>query len=440
MTTRRNFLRSATALGVWSLAGKRAFSGEAAPSRPPNVLWIIVDDMGFGDLSSTGRTDYSTPNIDRIGREGVTLENSYVYPVCTATRAALLTGFSPQKYGLEGVLLPGYSAGLGADSISAAKEYRAAGYRTGLIGKWHLGDQPQSHPNAQGFDEFFGFLWGETGYYTHRKEVSGVDELDFHQNGETTDIKGYTTDLYGSRAASFFRENQHRPFFLVLSYNAPHYHLDAPEEYQSQFDGPPTAKMYAGVMKALDDNIGRSLDDLERLGLDKNTLVVFTTDNGAPEGEGSNAPFSGFKNSLQEGGIRTPVLARLPGVIPPGIRSGENFAAWDLLPTCLSFTGHTPSVPLEGRDRKALFTTPGANHADPLCFRYTMRGKIQRAVVKREWKLYYDEATGDTRLFNLGDDPGEFTDLSQAQPAKVAELKAAWNAWSSTFSPALGIW
>lgn len=440
MMTRRHFLKSTAALGTCTVLGLAALRAESAPSGPINVLWIVADDMGYGDLSSTGRLNYPTPNIDRIGREGVTMEKAYVYPVCTATRAAILTGRSPQKYGLEGVLLPGYSAGLPSNSITAAKEFKASGYRTGLIGKWHLGDQPASHPNAQGFDDFFGFLWGETGYYTHTKEVSGVDELDFHQNGTVSDIKGYSTDLYGSKAISFLRENQKRPFFLCLSYNAPHYYLDAPAEYQNLFTGASGTKMYAGVMKSLDDSVGRVLDELKRLGLDKNTLVVFTTDNGAPQGEGSNAPFSGYKNSLKEGGIRSPLMARLPGVIPRGRRCSENFAAWDLLPTTLSFAGLPLSAGFEGANRKELFTTQGAANPAPLCFRYTMAGKISRAVVKGQWKLFFDEATGVTSLYDLGADASESTDLSSANPAKVAELQADWNAWSGSFSPNLGTW
>jgi arylsulfatase A-like enzyme len=440
MITRRHLLPFAAAILTMFAMESPQLRADSAPTGPLNVLWIIADDMGYGDLSSTGRLNFSTPNIDRLGREGVTMEHAYVYPVCTASRTAFLTGHSPQKYGLEGVLLPGYAAGLPANSINAAKEFKASGYRTGLIGKWHLGDQPQSHPNAQGFDEFFGFLWGETGYYTHTKEVSGVEELDFHQNGTISDIKGYTSDLYSSKAISFLRQNQSHPFFLCLSYNAPHYYLDAPQEYQNLFTGSSGAKMYAGVMKSLDDSIGRVLGELERLGLDKNTLVVFTTDNGAPQGEGSNAPFSGFKNSLMEGGIRSPLMARLPGVIPRGRRCGENFAAWDLLPTTLSFAGLTASTAVEGVDRKALFTTQGAVNPDPLCFRYTMAGKISRAVVKEHWKLFYDEATGLTSLFDLGIDAAETTDVSSANPAKVAELKADWNAWSVSFSPSLGTW
>lgn len=440
MITRRNFIKSTTAFGICSLLGSRGLWADTAPTGPINVLWIVVDDMGFGDLSSTGRSNYSTPNIDRIGHEGVTMENSYVYPVCTATRAAMLTGYSPQKYGLEGVLLPGYAAGLPSDSINAAKEFKKAGYRTGLIGKWHLGDQPASHPNAQGFDDFFGFLWGETGYYTHTKEVSGVTELDFHQNATVSDIKGYATDLYGSKAVSFLRENQNHPFFLCLSYNAPHYYLDAPQEYQDQFTGASGTKMYAGVMKALDDSIGRVLDELERLGLDKNTLVVFTTDNGAPNSGGSNLPFSGFKNSLMEGGIRSPLMAKLPGVIPRGHRCAENFAIWDLFPTSFSFAGLAAPAGLEGKDHKPLFTTPGATNPAPLCFRYTMSGKISRAVVKENWKLFYDEVTGLTSLFDLRADAAETTDISGANTAKVAELKADWNAWSASFSPNLGTW
>ncbi len=436
-TNRRQFLKSAAVLSAFALFPDAGVCAEPVPTGPLNVLWIVVDDMGFGDLSATGRVNYSTPNIDRIGREGAVMEKSYVYPVCTATRAAFLTGYSPQKNGLEGVLMPGSTAGLKPTSTGAAKEFKAAGYQTALIGKWHLGETAAAHPNAQGFDDFFGTIHGETGYYTHIK-TGGT--LDFHQNGTNSDIKGYTTDLYGSKAISFLRENRRRPFFLTLSYNAPHYYLDAPTEYQSRFTGTSGAKMYAAVMTSLDDSIGRVLDELEHLGLDKNTLVIFTTDNGAPQGEGSNAPFSGFKNSLLEGGIRSPLMARLPGVIPRGLRCNQNFAAWDLLPTCLSMANIATPTVFEGTDLKALLTTPGATNAAPRCFRYTMAGKILRAVVKENWKLHYDENTGLTTLRDLASDPAEATDLSGANPTKVAELKADWNAWSATFSPALGTW
>lgn len=441
MITRLKLFPFAVFSLVACFLGGTPLCADTLPTGPLNVLWIIVDDMGYGDLSSTGRLNFQTPNIDRLGREGATMEHAYVYPVCTASRTAFLTGHSPQKYGLEGVLLPGYSAGLPSSSVTAAKEFKSSGYRTGLIGKWHLGDQPASHPNAQGFDEFFGFLWGETGYYTHTKEVSGVEELDFHQNGSTSDIKGYTTDLYAAKAVSFLRQNQKNPFFLCLSYNAPHYYLDAPAEYQNLFTGTSGAKMYAGVMKSLDDSIGRVLSELDRLGLDKNTLVVFTTDNGAPQGEGSNAPFSGFKNSLLEGGIRTPLMARLPGVIPRGLRSDQNFAPWDLLPTSLALANVTPSHSFEGGNRSALFTTLGATNPSPLCFRYTVNGKISRAVVKDKWKLYYDEATGVAgALYDLSSDPSETTDVASGNAAKVAELKADWNSWAGSFSPSLGTW
>lgn len=422
------------------MLGTHRMWGDVAPTGPVNVLWMIVDDMGYGDLSSTGRTNYSTPNIDRIGREGVTMERAYVYPVCTPTRAALLTGFSPQKYGLEGVLLPGYTAGLPANSINAAKAFKASGYHTGLIGKWHLGDQPASHPNAQGFDEFFGFLWGETGYYTHTKLVNAVEELDFSQNGTVSDIKGYSTDLYASKALAFLQQNQKNPFFLCLSFNAPHYYLDAPPEYQNSFTGSSATKMYAGVMKALDDNIGRVLNELDRLDLTKNTLVVFLSDNGAPSGSGSNLPLSGSKNQLLEGGIRSPMMARLPGVIPRGRRCSQNFAAWDLLPTSLALANVTSSTVFEGANRSALLTMPSATNTSPLNFRYTMNGKISRAVIKSQWKLYYDEATSTTALYNLADDSSETTDLAPVNAAVVTELKADWNAWSNSFSPSLGTW
>lgn len=440
MLTRRQFLTSTATIGALSALGISPLQADEPPGGPLNVVWIVADDMGFGDLSSTGRTNYATPNIDRIAREGALLENARVYPVCTATRAALLTGHSPQRSGLEGVLLPGSSAGLKSGSTGAAKEFHAAGYRTALIGKWHCGDKPESHPNAQGFDDFFGFLWGETGYYTHTKEVNGVEELDFHQNGTLSDIKGYATDLYGTRAVSFLRENQKRPFFLMLSYNAPHYYLDAPAEYQSRYSGTSAAKLYAGAMNALDDSVGRVLDELDRLGLGRNTLVIFTTDNGAPSSEGTNAPFSGLKNSLREGGTRTPLMARLPGVIPAGHRCRQNFSAIDLLPTSLALAGIATGTAFEGKNRAALLTSSAATNPDTVCMRYIMGGKTLRAAIKENWKLHYDQNTGLTTLHDLATDPTEAADLASANPAIVDALKADWNAWSASFSPALGVW
>lgn len=431
---RRDFLKTtAAATGLFSILGARRLLADSPPSGPVNVLWIVVDDMGFGDLSSTGTSAYSTPNIDRIGREGVTMENSYVYPVCTATRAALLTGYSPQKYRLQSVLMPN-STGIPAGAISAAKEFKAHGYHTALIGKWHLGDAAAAHPNAQGFDDFFGFLWGETDYYTHTKDVSGVDTLDFYRNGTLVDTKGYTTDLFTSKAISLLEKNQSSPFFLCLSYNAPHYDLAGPSEYGGG--------TYESVMRVLDDGIGKVLDTLDRLDLTKNTLVVFTTDNGATSNNGTNSPFSGYKNMLLEGGIRSPLMARLPGIIPRGSRCKENFAIWDLLPTSLNFANLTTSTSFEGKNRKSLFTTQGTTNNDPLCFKYnaTASGGDTRAVVKRNWKLFYYQTDGLTKLFDLSADPAESTDLSSSNPAKVAELKADWNAWSASFSPNQGTW
>ncbi len=435
---RRDFLKTtAAATGLFSLLGSHRILADTAPTGSINILWIVVDDMGFGDLSSTGTSTYSTPNIDRIGREGVTMENSYVYPVCTATRAAMLTACSPQKYGLQAVLLPGSTAGIPAGAISAAKEFKAHGYHTALIGKWHIGDDADAHPNAQGFDDFFGFLWGETDYYTHTKDVSGVDTLDFYQNGTLVDTKGYTTDLFTSKAISLLEKNQSAPFFLCLSYNAPHYYLAGPTEYGGD--------TYKSVMRVLDDGIGKVLDALDRLDLTKNTLVVFTTDNGSPYNNPTpptNAPFSGIKNMLKEGGIRTPLMARLPGIIPRGSRCKENFAIWDLLPTSLNFANLTTSTSFEGKNRKSLFTTQGTTNDDPLCFKYNAQasGGDTRAVVKRNWKLFYYETDGLTKLFDLSSDPAESTDLAGANPDKVAELKADWNAWAASFSPSQGTW
>lgn len=437
-------LRISAWAGIAGLVTARSLAGPAADGVHRNVLWIVADDMGYGDLSSTGCVNYDTPNIDRIGREGVTLDRAYVYPVCSPSRAALLTGRTPQRCGIESVLLPGYEAGLSAGIPNAAREFSAAGYRTALIGKWHLGDKPQSRPNALGFDEFYGFLWGETGYFSHAKKVGGVEQLDFYQNTTKVDQPGYTTDLYTDRAIRFLQENRDRPFFLDLAYNAPHYYLDAPASYQARFSGQPQA-MYSAVMKSLDDNIGRLLDALAQLGLDKTTLVVFLSDNGAPAtGGGRNTPLRGHKNELLEGGIRTPMFVRLPGVIPAGGRSAGTFAAWDLLPTSLGLAGLPVPAGLEGKDLQKLLTDPSATNPDARCFQYTGPGGVlSRAVIKQGWKLYGTEKPGGVStlaLYDLNRDPGESRDLAAAEPAKVGELLGEWNLWAKSFSPALHEW
>lgn len=440
----QTWLRISAWAGIVGLVTARSLAGPIADSVHRNVLWIVADDMGYGDLSSTGCVNYDTPNIDRIGREGVTLDHAYVYPVCSPSRAALLTGRTPQRCGVESVLLPGYEAGLSAEIPNAAREFSAAGYRTALIGKWHLGDKPQSRPNALGFDEFYGFLWGETGYFSHAKKVGGVEQLDFYQNTTKADQPGYTTDLYTDRAIRFLQENRDRPFFLYLAYNAPHYYLDAPASYQARFSGQPQA-MYSAVMKSLDDNVGRLLDELAQLGLDKSTLVVFLSDNGAPaSGGGRNAPLRGHKNDLLEGGIRTPMFARLPGVIPAGGRSAGTFAAWDLLPTSLGLAGLPVSGGFEGKDLQKLLTDPSSGNPEARCFQYTGPGGVlSRAVIKQGWKLYAaDKPKGGSvvALYNIERDPGESRDMAAIEPAKVEELLAEWNDWAKSFSPALSEW
>ena len=197
---------------------------------------------------------------------------------------------------------------------------------------------------------------------------------------------------------------------------------------------------YPDGMVELDGYVGQLLDKLDELKVADNTIVVFTTDNGAPAGEGKNQPFSGLKNSLMEGGIRTPLAARLPGVIPAGLRVRENFSATDLLPTSLAMAGVSTSTGFEGKNRTDILTSPTALNTDPVCMRYVYGGKVLRAVIKENWKLAYDENTGLTRLFDLASDPAETTDLAGANPAVVESLKADWNAWSATFPPGLGVW
>lgn len=429
--------------GLVALCTSPAMTAENVAVSPPlNIIWIVADDLGYGDLGCYGATDIPTPQLDALAAQGLRSTRFYAMPVCSPTRAALLTGLSPKAAGVETALMGG--GGLPADTITAARLFKAHGYRTALIGKWHLGYAGPSLPRAQGFDEFFGHLGGKIHYYEHTDDLNGRERPDLWENEQPVQRPGvYSTTMFTERACAFVRTNRQRPFFLMLSYNAPHYargkkagdtwgpehYIQAPPEAIARVardPGHPTLReLYGAAVNAMDEGIGRLLKTVDEEGLRERTLVIFLSDNGADTGHGgSSGPLSGHKAQLAEGGIRAALLARLPGVIPPGRLLASPADVRDVLATSAALAGLdlTPGS-AEGHDVSAAWRG-GPGDVMFRCFEW----QRERAVLQGPWKWH--AADGQVQLYQVDRDPAERQNLAGEFPERVAELSAAWEAWS----------
>lgn len=309
---------------------------QTSTAERPNVVFILTDDVGYGDIGSYGARDIRTPNIDRLARQGVKLTDFYAAPTCTPTRAALITGRYQQRVRLErplGSQGPSLQQGLAATGRSLPQLLKNNGYATALIGKWHLGYKPEFSPNAHGFDHFYGFLSGYIDFYTHTRS-DGLPDL--YENAMPVTDSGYMTDLITARAVRFIERSATRPFFIEVAYNAAHWPFQRPDNpsvaanhgaFQGPGDSiPATRQDYAAMLERADEGVGQILATLDRLGLSQNTLVIFTNDNGG-EWLSRNAPLFHRKGTLWEGGIRVPAIfrwpARLPGAQPAGKRASQ---------------------------------------------------------------------------------------------------------------------
>lgn len=418
-------------------------------SSRPNVVLILMDDLGYGDIGSHGVKDANTPNLDRLAREGVRLTDAYANGAnCSPTRAGLITGQYQQRHGIEWPLgsVPGDSArGLRVTGASLPALLKANGYATGLIGKWHLGFKPEFGPNAHGFDEFFGFLSGAVGYYTHRRD-DGTPDL--YENTTPVDVPAYLTDEISGRAVSFVDRHSNHPFFLEVAYNAVHWPFDAPDMpgaarhhappppessgtprlYQGPTLGAPATRAdYVRMLERADAGVGQVLAALDRRGLTRNTLVIFTNDNGG-EWLSRNAPLSNRKSTLWEGGIRVPMILRWPGHLPANVSSAQVAITMDLTASILAITRTEipPKSKLDGID-----LLPTLSGRSPLVERQLFwrirRPYEQRATRSGRWKLLQDGR--NFYLFDVFEDPGERHDLTAAHPELVRKLNAALDRW-----------
>src|SRR3984893_10268967 len=436
--TRRTLLRSATIGTIVLASGIEKVFGQTA-SRPPNIVFILADYLGYADVSCCGRPDLTTPNIDRLATKGVRFLQAYANSaVCTATRTALITGRYQYRLplGLEEPLVIGRDVGLPPDHPTLPSLLKKAGYGTTLVGKWHLGVLPKFGPLQSGYDHFYGFRGGAVDYYTH----AGTDhEDDLWDDDVAIHQMGYLTDLLGSHAVDVISgyAKTSRPFFVSLHFNAPHWPWEAPgDEAESDrlrakslfdFDGG-TQKTYQRMIQAMDLQIGRVLQTLDTNGLTENTIVIFTSDNGG-ERFADTWPFTGRKTELLEGGLRIPAIISWPARIPQGRTTDQVGITMDWMPTLLAAAGAAPD-PAGAVERHNLIPILTQN-APPvprkLFWRY--KANAQRAVRDGDYK--YLKILDNTFLFNVVDDPMERANLKERHEDVYDRLLAEWHEWNS---------
>lgn len=400
----------------------------AAPR--PNVVIFLSDDMGAADLSSYGSPDIRTPAIDSLARDGVKFTDCYANgPVCTPTRCGLLTGRYQQRAGLEWALMPAdRPKGLdAARDVTLPRVFRDAGYRTAMFGKWHLGWEKSQTPVAHGFEEFFGILSGNVDMYSHRRRE---DTADLWEGDAPVERTGYLTDLIRDRAIQWLGKVKGEPFFLYVPFNAVHWPFNPPGDPTSRrnadnwTDG--TRREYKLMTESMDAAVGAVLRAIETNGQARDTLVIFTNDNGG-ERYSDNRPFFHHKGTLFEGGIRVPGLMRFPGRLRPGSVSSQVAASMDFGVTALGAAGlNLPRRP-DGIDLMPALLGQARPPERALCWRIRRRGRRQSAIRRGNWKYLLD---GDINMLcDLAKDPGERTDLFMHHEDVAIALRREFQAW-----------
>ena len=411
----------------------------AVTASRPNVVLIITDDMGYADIGPYGARDIRTPHLDRLAREGTVFTAFYANGVlCTPTRAGLITGRYQQRFGLEDPLgnpTAGETRGLIATGTSLPQLLRANGYATALVGKWHLGYDAAMSPNAHGFDWFWGLKSGYHDYYRH---TDGAGKPDLWENDTPIRAEGYSTDLIAAQAVSFIERHRTRPFFVDVAFSAPHWPFQRPgvpsvARNNGQLLAPSdsaagTRADYVAMVERMDHGVGEVLRALDRLGLARNTIVIFTNDNGG-EWLSDNGPLFNRKYTVWEGGIRVPAIVRWPGRVRANVRTAQVGITMDLTTSVLAATGASvpDSARLEGIDLFPLLAGRTAPVSRTLFWRSTFDGRTQRAVREGNWK-YVRDANHDF-VFDVASDPGERHDLTHRRPDVARRLRQKLLAW-----------
>lgn len=417
------------------IAPATRLSAADKPTRP-NILIIVADDLGNADLGIQGGKDIPTPAIDSLAKSGVRLTSGYVSgPYCSPTRAGLLTGRYQNRFGHE--FNPGPPAtanaevGLPLSETTLADRFKKAGYRTGMVGKWHLGHGEKFHPQSRGFEEYFGFLGGAHSYLPG----GGNDGPNAIQRNRTpVDEKEYLTDAFGREAVAYIDRHKSEPFFLYLTFNAVHGPLEATEEYAKPFDNitNPKRRTYAGMLAAMDKAIGKVVKKLQDEKIDENTLIFFISDNGGPPVNASNnGVLRGYKAQTWEGGVRVPFFVTWGKQLPQGKTYDQPAIQLDIAPTALAAAGIEAGSDANFDGVNLLPYLSGKNDKAPHDKLYWRFGP-QRAIRAGDWKLVKAAGVEDWQLINLAKDIGESTDLSAQNPEKRKELELAWNEWNKT--------
>ncbi|MDB6056605.1 MAG: sulfatase [Verrucomicrobiales bacterium] len=429
---------------VLTLACLACASTQAAQKGKPNILFIVGDDMGYSDVGFQGCKDIPTPNLDKLAASGVRFTSGYVSaPYCSPSRAGMLTGRYQEKFGHEfNPSSPG--SGLPTNQVTIADRLKKVGYHTGLVGKWHEGNEAWFHPQKRGFDEFFGFLGGSHSYLKWNGMLRGTEPV----SGEE-----YFTDAFGREASSYIEKNKNEPWFLYLAFNAVHTPMDATEDRIKLFAKIDDTKRrtYAAMMYAMDQNIGRVLAKLEETGQAENTYVIFFADNGGPVMPGTtmnashNDPLRGGKRTTLEGGIRVPFIVSWKNHLKPAVYDNMAFTL-DMTATALKIAG-ADTKNLDGVNLMPYVT--GKNNGQPHDVLYWRFGD-QMAIRIGDYKLVRYDQNADLKvgrklpavgpfLYNLKTDIGETKDLSKEMPDKLHELQAKWDQWNKTLAkPAWG--
>jgi arylsulfatase A len=433
---RREFIKC-IAGGVFAAAlpsGGSSMANRGDSLERPNIVLIMADDLGYGDISCYGSRKINTPNIDALAKGGMKFTDYHSNgAVCSPTRAALLTGRYQQRAGIEGVIYakgPTRQTGLALEETTFAEVLKKRGYATGIFGKWHLGYNVEFNPLRQGFDEFRGYVSGNIDYHSH---IDGAGFDDWWKNLEKVPEEGYCTELITKYGIDFIKRHKDEPFCLYL----PHESVHSP--YQGRNDAPQRlpggkkgktakgkeiARAYKEMVEVMDEGVGKIVETVKRLGLEYKTFIFFCSDNGATK-NGSNGELAGFKGSLWEGGHRVPAIAYWPGRIKPATVTNQTVLGMDMFPTMVSIAGakNPPGLNLDGVDLLGMLTQDKKLPDRTRFWRY----RKQKAVRKGPWKLLVQGEK--VRLYNLDDDLGEKKNLAGTKPDTVKILQAELAAW-----------
>jgi len=405
-------------------------------SQRPNIIYIMADDLGYGDLGSYGRKDYTTPNLDKLASQGVKFMNAYAgAPMCTPTRTTYMTGRYAARtpVGLYEPLVPKDSLhGLTPDYTSIATLMKKAGYSTHLVGKWHLGFLPEMSPTKNGFDEFFGYHSGTTDYVSH---TNPTGQPDLYENEKPVIKEGYMTDILMEKTIAILQRQHSKPFFISLMFNAPHWPWQAPGDKpyplgREKWEQGGSPEKFAAMVKSIDDAVGNILKVLDEEKLSRNTVVIFTSDNGG-EKFSNMGVYQKLKFHLWEGGIRTAALVRWPGKIPASSVTQQVAITMDWTATILALAKAKPDkkFPLDGIDLMPVCRAMQKPVTRILYWRVTQRNQ-QKAIRDGAWKYLKDEQ--GEYLFNLEEDPGEKNDFKQKETEIFIRLKQKYSNWEKT--------